>query len=60
MITLSLEAAQNVREAIDYIVGHATDNSCGDPDCCGERYYDDDTAAEYVETLAAWGIKIIE
>lgn len=60
MITLSLEAAQDVREAIDYIVGHTTDNSCGDPDCCGGPYYDDDTAAEYEAELAALGIQIIE
>lgn len=60
MIALSLQAAQEVSWAIDYIVGHATDNSCGDLDCCGGPYYDDDTAAEYAKTLLAWGIKIIE
>lgn len=60
MIILSLEAAQEVSYAIDYIIGHATDNSCADPDCCGGPYYDDATAAEYAEILLAWGIKIIE
>jgi hypothetical protein len=31
-----------LRQAIDDVLGYLSDNSCGDPDCCGGPYYTHD------------------
>ena len=32
----------HLRDAIDTVLGYISDNSCGDPECCGGPYYSDE------------------
>ena len=56
---LSLSNLQELRYAIDDIVGYETDNSCGDPDCCGGPYYEKEDFDRGVRRLAGYGLKYV-
>ena len=44
----TIDELNTLRNALNDIIGYLTDNSCGDPDCCGGPYYTD---REYEEGL---------
>lgn len=49
MIALNLEQLTELLYAMQDVHGYMTDNSCGDPDCCGGPFYTEagyDAAAE--------------
>jgi hypothetical protein len=47
----------DLREALAGLICYVSDNSCSDPDCCGEPYYDR-ADLEHAETLlACYGLK---
>ncbi len=56
MTTLTLEELQELNWAIDYVTGYLTDNSCGDPECCGGPYYNYDDYLENLEVMHKFGI----
>lgn len=43
--------------AIEQITGYASDNSCGDPDCCGGPFYEKKDFDRAEELLASYGLK---
>lgn len=53
---LDLDALQNLRNAIDDVVGYLSDNSCSDPDCCGGPYYTEKDYESGLEVLALHGL----
>jgi len=57
---LNLTQLQELKWAIDYVVGYETDNSCSDPDCCGGPYYEREDYLECLETLKKFGIEYDE
>lgn len=57
MITLNLDAVREVNYAIDDLYGYLTDNSCGDPDCCGGPYYTEEDFKRASAILLKHGIE---
>jgi hypothetical protein len=41
---------------IPQMLGYLTDNSCGDPDCCGGPFYTTEDFDQGVATLARFGL----
>lgn len=56
MTTLTLSELQALEWAIRYVTGYETDNSCGDPECCGGPYYAYDDYLESLEVMKKFGI----
>ena len=58
MVNLTVTDADELAFALGYIAGYLTDNSCGDPECCGDPYYNRDDAVDYLSTLNKFGLTI--
>lgn len=54
---LSLNELQELSWAIENLTGYLTDNSCGDPDCCGGPYYDQDQFDDASELLKKYSLE---
>jgi hypothetical protein len=37
---MTYDDLNNIKQCIDTCFGYLTDNSCGDPECCGGPYYE--------------------
>jgi hypothetical protein len=46
-----------LRWALDDIIGYLSDNSCGDPECCGGPYYELQEYNDGLKMLAEYGIE---
>ena len=55
-MNLDLIDLQNLRDALDDVIGYLTDNSCSDPDCCGGPYYDVESFDAGVSVLKNFGL----
>lgn len=60
MPKIDLTELQELQWAIDYVVGYETDNSCGDPECCGGPYYEREDYLESLKTLKKFGLRYEE
>ena len=54
---MKLEQLRDIAEAINNIVGYETDNSCGDPECCGGPYYEIEDYQAAIVFLWRFGIE---
>lgn len=52
----TISALFELKYALGDVLDYLTDNSCGDPDCCGEPYVDQKSYEDGVETLRKYGI----
>lgn len=57
MIIKNLEELTAIKYALDDLHGYETDNSCGDPDCCGGPFYTFDQFEDAKNVLLKYGIK---
>lgn len=54
---LTWDEINTLRNALDDFTGYVSDNSCGDPDCCGGPYYEREDFERAESVLAGYGIK---
>ena len=57
MTTLTFAQLSDLADAIGNITGYLSDNSCGDPDCCGGPFYDKDQYDEGLKILESFGLR---
>ena len=57
MTTLTFAQLSDLEDAIGNITGYLSDNSCGDPDCCGGPFYDKDQYDEGLKMLESFGLR---
>jgi hypothetical protein len=57
---LDIGELNDLRAALDDVIGYLADNSCGDPDCCGGPYYERPDFEDGVRTLEAFGMTVNE
>jgi hypothetical protein len=57
MTTLTFAQLSELEDAIGNITGYLSDNSCGDPDCCGGPFYDKDQYDEGLKMLESFGLR---
>jgi hypothetical protein len=57
--TLGIYELNQLRNALDDILGYLTDNSCGDPDCCGGPYYSSSYFDSGAEVLRNFGLEAV-
>lgn len=57
MTTLTFAQLSDLADAIGDITGYLSDNSCGDPDCCGGPFYDKDQYDEGMKMLESFGLR---
>lgn len=57
MTTLTFAQLSDLADAIGNITGYLSDNSCGDPDCCGGPFYDKDQYDEGLKMLESFGLR---
>ena len=57
MTTLTFAQLSDLADAIGNITGYLSDNSCGDPYCCGEPFYDKDQYDEGLKMLESFGLR---
>lgn len=55
-MNINLDDLQRLQWAISDVVGFETDNSCGDPECCGGPLYDHDEFADGLKVMAEFGL----
>lgn len=56
MTTLTFMQLSDLEDAIGNITGYLSDNSCGDPECCGGPYYDREQYEEGLKMLESFGL----
>ena len=56
MISVDLNQLQMIQHAISDIVEYETDNSCGDPECCGGPWGSKEASDEGIDLLRKYGI----
>lgn len=54
---INLDEVRQLSWATDYIFGYETDNSCGDPDCCGGPFFNKKDYEEALEDLLKFGLE---
>lgn len=59
-ITIPLSLVQPLIWSLEDVFQYLTDNSCGDPDCCGEILTTENDYKEAVNSLESLGITIYE
>lgn len=52
----SINELSELNYAISDILGYLTDNSCGDPECCGGPYYEKEEYDNGINLLKAYGL----
>ena len=57
MTTLTFAQLSDLADAIGNITGYLSDNSFGDPDCCGGPFYDKDQYDEGLKMLESFGLR---
>jgi hypothetical protein len=57
MQIINLDGLQNLRFALDDVIGYLTDNSCSDPDCCGGPFYELEEYESGLKILQHYGLK---
>ena len=57
MTTLTFAQLSDLADAIGNITGYLSDNSCGDPDCCGGPFFDKDQYDEGLKMLESFGLR---
>lgn len=57
MKTVNIDDLNILYYALSDVIGFITDNSCGDPDCCGGPFYDDEQYEDGLKVLANFGLK---
>lgn len=58
-IVSTVSELQELKEALSDVIGYLTDNSCGDPDCCGGPYYTSEEYESGLNTLFKFGIDYV-
>lgn len=58
MRKISLDELRYLKNAIDVLYEEATDNSCGDPDCCGDWYYSQEDVQAAEEQINEFGLSL--
>ena len=58
-VVSTLEELQELQDALNDVIGYLTDNSCGDPDCCGGLYYTSKDYESGLSTLFKFGIDYV-
>lgn len=53
---LTVDQLSALQYALGDVVGYLTDNSCGDPDCCGGPYYEEAAFNEGIALMAQYGL----
>lgn len=57
MTMLGLDELSELYHAIRVVYDDATDNCCGDPDCCGERPWTEENIREAEEVMLKYGLE---
>lgn len=57
MKLIDINGLNRLRYALDDVIGYLADNSCGDPECCGGPYYEQDDFDNGVAIMAEFGLK---
>ena len=57
---LNISELNQLRYALDDVIGFLADNSCGDPDCCGGPFYERSQFEDGVRTLETMGLTVNE
>ncbi len=57
MREINISDLNNLQHALSDIIGYLSDNSCGDPECCGGPYYEKSDFERGEATLASFGLK---
>jgi hypothetical protein len=58
MMVLDINDLNRLEWAMSDIIGYLSDNSCGDPDCCGGPYYEVEQYDAGVAVLAEYGLAV--
>lgn len=56
MVITDIFELTEIKYALDDLHGYETDNSCSDPDCCGEPFYTIEQFEDAKAVLSKYGI----